>query len=48
MLFILVIYAVISFVSLLFMLFLMISAPKGWEDETGFHKGSKIPDSSGY
>ena len=33
------IYAVIAFVSLVFMVFLMLTSPWGWEDEkTGFHE----------
>lgn len=46
MLYVIIIYAVISFISLLFMLFLMLTAPRGWEDENGFHNGNKIPDAT--
>jgi len=44
MLSVIIIYSVISFISLLFMLFLMLTAPKGWEDEAGFHNGNKLND----
>lgn len=26
------------------MFFIMLTAPKGWEDESGFHNGSKFND----
>jgi len=32
------IYAVIAFVSLVFMVFLMLTSPWGWEDEQGFRE----------
>lgn len=35
---VIVAYLIVSFISLLFMLFLMKTAPAGYEDETGFHK----------
>ncbi len=38
---IIVIYFTISFISLIFMLFLMFTAPEGYEDEKGFHLSSK-------
>ena len=41
MLTILIIYGAISFISLLFMLFLMLTAPNGWEDEKRFHQGRR-------
>ena len=44
MLSVIIIYSVISFISLLFMLFLMLTAPKGWEDESGFHNGTNLND----
>ncbi len=33
----LIIYAVISFIALLFIIYLMLIAPEGWEDKKGFH-----------
>ncbi len=43
MLQLILIYAIISFVSDMILLTMMKNAPEGWEDESGFHLG-KEPD----
>lgn len=48
MLYVVIIFAVVSFISLLFMLFLTITAHKGWENENGFDRGRKIPNTHGF
>ena len=39
MLIILFAYAILSLISLAISLYFMKTAPKGWEDENGFHEG---------
>ncbi len=41
MLDVIIIFAIISVASFLFLLVLMIFAPVGWEDENGFHYSKK-------
>ena len=40
------IYAVIAFLCFPVVLYLLNSAPTGWEDENGYHQEETVPDST--
>ncbi len=44
MLTVIIVYGALTFISLFFVLILMITAPDGYEDNGGFHLGRKKKD----